>query len=51
MYEGALSPYVPFDPIWLEYTFVGLVIILPEKPIFTLSPKELEAILNHKIKR
>lgn len=55
-YRGALAPYVPFDPVWLEYTFVGLAIILiamfrpqgilPEKPIFTIARKKIEKIFT-----
>lgn len=51
-YRGALAPYVPFDPVWLEYTFVGMAIVLiamfrpqgiiPERPIFTIARKKLE---------
>ena len=54
MYKGNLAPYVPFDPVWLEYIFVGAVIILlsmfrpqgilPEKPELPLSRKKIESI-------
>ncbi len=57
-YRGALAPFVPFDPVWLEYTFVGLAIvliaifrpqgILPEKPIFTLPRRKLEEFLGRR---
>lgn len=55
-YRGVLAPYVPFDPVWLEYTFVGLSIVLiaifrpqgllPERPIFTIARKRIEGILE-----
>jgi len=56
MYRGLLAPYVPFDPVWLEYTFVGMAIVLiaifrpqgliPEKPIFTISRKKIEELIK-----
>ncbi len=55
-YRGVLAPYVPFDPVWLEYTFVGMAIILiamfrpqgiiPERPIFTIARKKIERIFT-----
>lgn len=55
-YRGALAPYVPFDPVWLEYTFVGMAIvmiamfrpqgIIPEKPVFTIAKKKLEKFIG-----
>jgi len=54
MYRGGLAPYVPFDPVWLEYTLVGLAIvlialfrpqgILPEKPVLTLPRERIESV-------
>jgi len=55
-YRGYLRPYVPFDPVWLEYTFVGLAItliallrpqgIIPEKPALTLPKERIANILK-----
>lgn len=54
-YRSALAPYVPFDPVWLEYTFVGMAIVIiamfrpqgliPEKPVFTISRKKIEKFI------
>lgn len=48
-WRHGLAPYVPFDPLWLEFTFLGLALVLivlfrphgllPEKPTLTL-PRE-----------
>lgn len=60
-YKGELAPYVPFDPAWLEYLFIGLVIILialfrpqgiiPEKPVLTLSKERVNEIFNKVVKK
>lgn len=55
-YKSALKPYVPFDPAWLEYLFIGIVIvvialfrpqgILPERPELTVSKRKIDKILK-----
>jgi len=56
LYRFELAPYLPFDPIWLEYTLAGLAIILivlfrpygllPEKPEPTISPERIRELLE-----
>lgn len=56
LYRFELAPYLPFDPIWLEYTLAGLAIILivlfkpygliPEKPEPTIRPERIREILE-----
>ncbi len=55
-YKTYLEPFVPFDPIWLEPMFVGVVIILlsvfrpqgliPEKPAFTIKKRRIRSIIE-----
>ncbi|MEM0047803.1 MAG: branched-chain amino acid ABC transporter permease [Ignisphaera sp.] len=54
VYKYEISQVIPVDPVWLEYILIGMVIILltlfrpqgllPEKPVATISKKELEKI-------
>ncbi|MDK6029156.1 branched-chain amino acid ABC transporter permease [Ignisphaera sp. 4213-co] len=54
IYKYEISELIPIDPVWLEYILIGMVIILltlfrpqgilPEKPVTTVSKKELEDI-------
>mgnify|MGYP000353680892 CR=1 FL=1 len=56
LYRFELAPYLPFDPIWLEYTLAGLAIILivlfrpygllPEKPEPTIPPERIRELLE-----
>ena len=51
-YKGVLTPYLPFDVVWLDLILLGIVLILvlmyrpqgllPEKPIFTISRDEIQ---------
>lgn len=55
-YKSYLKPYVPFDPVWLEYLFIGIVImiiplirpkgLIPERPELTLPKKRIASILE-----
>lgn len=55
-YKSLLQPFLPFDVVWLEYLFLGLVLIIvliyrpegiiPEKPSRTLPPKRLQEIMK-----
>lgn len=57
-YKGALGPFLPFDPVWLDLILLGIVLtvilmyrhegILPEKPIFTISRDEIQKIAELK---
>lgn len=56
VYKQEISVYTRISPEWLEYILVGLVIILivllrpqgiiPEKPVRTLSHKEIVRVMN-----
>ena len=56
LYRYELSAFLPFDPLWLEYTLAGLAIILivlfrpygliPEKPTPTLPRERIEQFLE-----
>jgi len=57
-YKGALGPYLPFDPVWLDLILLGIVLtlilmyrpqgLLPAKPIFTISRDEIQKIAETK---
>ncbi|RLI37979.1 branched-chain amino acid ABC transporter permease [Candidatus Bathyarchaeota archaeon] len=52
IYRMSLKPYLPFDPVWLEYTLCGLALVIivlfrpyglvPEKPVSTLPREQIE---------
>lgn len=57
-YKGQLSPYVPFDVVWLDLLLLGIMLILiqmfkpegmiREKPTPTLTQAKLEKYVNSK---
>ena len=55
-YKGALTPFLPFNVVWLDYLLLGVMLILiqmyrsegilPEKPTITLGSKRLKRYLG-----
>lgn len=55
LYKGYIAMYVGIDPAWLEYIFIGLILVLiplfrpqgliPEKPIYAIPKQRIESII------